>query len=110
MLDLGDELTAVLIDDVPRKGAAQLCRAQRVDGTTRIFLRSDIRLPSTVASDEGPHCNSHKSCEGLKLLPYSSSLLVRESWFACMLSFQSCCVSCDLDRRTAIGLSSQCCY
>jgi hypothetical protein len=43
MLDLSGESTSVVVDNVPRKGTAQLRRAERVDGATRFFLRADIR-------------------------------------------------------------------
>jgi hypothetical protein len=55
MLDLGDEPTTVVIDDVPRKRAAQLRNAERVDGVAGFFLRADVRQQAAVTGDEGPH-------------------------------------------------------
>jgi hypothetical protein len=55
MLNLSDELTSVVVDNVPRKGAAQLGSAERVDGAARFFLRADVRKQPAVTSDEGPH-------------------------------------------------------
>jgi hypothetical protein len=43
MVDLSDEPTSVVIDNVPRKGTAQLRTAERVHGATRFFLRADVR-------------------------------------------------------------------
>jgi hypothetical protein len=55
MLNLSDEPTSVVVDNVPRKGTAQLRTAERVDGAARFFLRTDVREQSAVTSDEGPH-------------------------------------------------------
>jgi hypothetical protein len=55
MLNLSDEPTAVVVDNIPRKGTAQLRSAERVDGAARFFLRADVRKQSAVTSDEGPH-------------------------------------------------------
>jgi hypothetical protein len=43
MLNLSDEPTSVVVDNVPRKGTEQLRNAERVDGATRFFLRTDVR-------------------------------------------------------------------
>jgi hypothetical protein len=43
MLNLSDEQTSVVVDNVPRKGTAQLRNAERVDGAARLFLRADVR-------------------------------------------------------------------
>jgi hypothetical protein len=42
MPDLSDESASLIIDNVPRKGATQLRRTQRVNRATRIFLTADI--------------------------------------------------------------------
>jgi hypothetical protein len=55
MLNLSDEPTSVVVDNVPRKWTAQLRSAERVDGAARFFLRADVRYQSAVTSDEGPH-------------------------------------------------------
>ena len=38
MPDLSDEPTPLVVYDVPRIGAAQLCDTQRVDDTARAYL------------------------------------------------------------------------
>jgi hypothetical protein len=43
MLNLSNEPTSVVVDNVPRKGAAQLRNAERVDGAARLFFRADVR-------------------------------------------------------------------
>jgi hypothetical protein len=55
MLNLSDELMSVVVDNVPRKGTAQLRNAERVDGAPRFFLRADVGYQSAVTSDESPH-------------------------------------------------------
>jgi hypothetical protein len=43
MIDLSHEPMSVVVDNVPRKGTAQLRSAERVDGAARFFLRADVR-------------------------------------------------------------------
>jgi hypothetical protein len=43
MPNLSDEPMPLVIDNVPRKRAAQLRIPQRMDGTARSFLRTDVR-------------------------------------------------------------------
>jgi hypothetical protein len=55
MLDLRNEPTSLVVDNVPREGTAQLRSAQGVGSSARFFLRADVRLPPAVTSDERPH-------------------------------------------------------
>jgi hypothetical protein len=43
MLDLGDEPTSLVVDNVPRERTAQLRYAECMDGSARFFLRADVR-------------------------------------------------------------------
>jgi hypothetical protein len=42
MLDLSDEPMSLVVDNIPRKGTAQLRSAERVGGAARFFLRADV--------------------------------------------------------------------
>src|SRR5256885_880985 len=55
MPDLSDEPTPLVVYDVPGKGPTQLRSAQSVDGAARVLLRTDVRQPPAVTSDECPH-------------------------------------------------------
>jgi hypothetical protein len=60
VLDLRDEPTPLVVDNVPRVGPTQLCNAQRVRDTAGIDLRPDIGYPSAIASCKCPHSHTRR--------------------------------------------------